>query len=182
MQATATDKRAAGWHSGFTLIELLVVIGIIAILAAMLFPAVQEVRKAADLHRAGIEVHALYSALDGYFREYSKWPVTSSGEGKVKSNLVRCLSGVPDLPKENPRKRIFLNLSAMATNSAGFMVDPWGTPYEFGLDSDMSESMGSLASLYPKGLPGKKIGVWSLGPNCKGDAKTSATYDDVVSW
>ncbi|MEZ6068550.1 MAG: DUF1559 domain-containing protein [Planctomycetaceae bacterium] len=65
-------------RAGFTLIELLVVIAIIAILVALLLPAVQQVREAARKTQCQDHLHNLVIAMHSYEGNFKVYPFAST--------------------------------------------------------------------------------------------------------
>jgi prepilin-type N-terminal cleavage/methylation domain-containing protein len=72
-------NRSVPLRRGFTLIELLVVIAIIAILVALLLPAVQSVREAARATQCKDHLHNVALALHNYESSHKVFPIGVMG-------------------------------------------------------------------------------------------------------
>jgi prepilin-type N-terminal cleavage/methylation domain-containing protein len=118
---------------GFTLIELLVVIAIIAILVAMLLPAVQQVREAArksqcqdHLHNLGIAMHSYEGNFKmlppGMIPEHS-WTTGMAPPYAADQNMANWTWGAMILPFVE-QKPAYDRLG-VSTRRASVAVDDW---------------------------------------------------------
>src|SRR5437868_10054679 len=98
--AGANDLRlraAASEHKGFTLIELLVVIAIIAILAAMLLPALANAKEkgkrakcVSNLHQIGVGLQLYASENNDYL---PRWQPSDPSKGQALWDLAWSMAG-----------------------------------------------------------------------------------------
>jgi len=128
---------------GFTLIEMLVVIAIIAILSALLFPAIGKAMETAKRNKAGVEARAIAAAIDLFFNDYGYLPVPLNEQGggneqgqpftdDESKKIIQVL--IAENNQLNPRRKVYLKIEQ--AQSTGELLDPWGSQYLIKLDRD----------------------------------------------
>jgi type II secretory pathway pseudopilin PulG len=190
----------------FTLVELLVVISIIIVLMGVAFPAFQGVQNAAKKTQAKNDLLQIVTAVNAYYTEYGKYPLTPSPAddttyGAVTTNdkLLNELRNIT--PTENARGIVFLSppdakdqgANPRAGIKAGQFYDPWGKPYNIRVDTnydsfvDNPYAANAGVSKNASGTVAVQTGViaWSTGKDGMTDAtdkNAPKSSDDVISW
>jgi len=169
-RSTLNAPRASG---AFTLLEVMLVIGIIAILASLLYPVIIGASRRAREKQAAAETRTILMAIKAYRQEYGKWPAQIQAMQDVTyitNNycVIQPLLG-SNLNGFNPKNKIFLNLQVNTNNNpdyAGNYLDPWGIPYLICMDDDGNNGLAIEWSNKPPYMAintsGREIGLTNI--------------------
>ena len=157
---------ASSGPRGFTLTELLVVIGIMAVLAALVTPAVLRARSSARNAAIKAEIDMLHMAIMNYKNEYGSFPPCNDTgipnvNGPAGKHLRRLFPRCPDVATQfpamtamgvvpiNPSNAIYIWLSGFTSDP----ISPWlpFTARKRLYDFDQSRLLNN--AYFPSGRP-----------------------------
>lgn len=165
-----------------SLIEVLIVMAIIAVLVAMLLPAIGLIRERVRKAQAGEQIAQIHMALQHYAAEDRRHrypPQTAPTDLTLRLDPADAAPGNLNLLRQNGFE---IDLSGLQrTGAAPYpLCDPWKRPYQYRVDDDLFGASGAqrpqpldicpawnTAGVRPWGY------VWSLG--AKG-------LDDGTEW
>ncbi len=119
-------KKSTG-RFGFTLIELLVVIAIIGILIALLLPAVQKVRDAANRTRCGNALRQIGLALNSYHDGQGSFPCGLTGPVTGVTDYYLYWSWMARILPYVEQQNVYKEAEAWSKIGTNWK-DPWGPP------------------------------------------------------
>jgi prepilin-type N-terminal cleavage/methylation domain-containing protein len=120
-------------QKGFTLLELMAVILIIAVLFALLLPAIASMRRAAERAHAATLEEAIVHAIKAYRAEYSEWPGQTTSTDVTYDDTTDHPIVVSGLTN-NPRRLYFSEIAECV--ASGSFMDPWNRPFVVGIDQN----------------------------------------------
>jgi len=162
------------------LIEILVVIAIIAVLVAMLMPAIGIIRERVRKAQAGEQVSEIHMALQHYAAEDSRHrypPQTAAADLTLRLDPADANPGNLNLLRKFGFE---IDLSGLIrTDPAPYALgDPWKRPYQYQVDSDLLGVSGAQRPQPPAICPAWNAAgtrpwgyVWSQGPKGLADGK-----------
>jgi len=168
-------------RKGFTLIEMLVVIAIIAILAGMLLPVLNQIRRYTKRTKAKEMIYQTKTAFKQYLVDYRKFP--NVDKTQMDTNWLNVLSGRTHNSLGHKYMDVSTNEFSSDPNVSG-LRDPWGELYWVTVDNGMggdSIAYDHKVSAGGYGEIEEEVVVWSTGED-KSDADAQKQKDDVRSW
>ena len=114
-------------RSGFTLVELLVVIGIIAVLIAILMPALSGARRAAKTIQCASNLRQMSQALGYYIKDnHDREPVYSHNQGEYWHQLIAPYLGDSNYTMHSDADASAPNMSVLYCPEATELSGGWG--------------------------------------------------------
>lgn len=138
-------NKSSSMRGGFTLIELLVVIAIIAILIALLVPAVQKVRESAARTQTINNIKQVVLATHSYGDVNRRLPPAWATQNGIRESTV-FVSILPYVEQENVYKKIPNGQACHWVGQHGNRIPPYLSPQDYSSFADGNGAWGWSSS------------------------------------